>query len=482
MAFHFLQQEVQSPIVDKTFQEMIHCRMKSAISLLIFFGNVHSIVLRSRQTISPSSSALNLNSNSPQCFPSRCKTRIYATDSSDIGEPNTSKGDLQATASQDNWELLEDWSLQDKVPEFTLQSSSTKSTTTFWRQLRHTNPELSKRTEQELQERYKTLSTAEPTTREPKDPTAAAAVPFITCGESPEILNDWWMDVVEKKSSAIMMMYGRLPSGSNIWFPLQTAGTVGTTDTTTTNDGFSWLLEEGDFIKYAESSAGCIYELGNQKPGSMTALFNKEIDTKGTNSVSALDNLSSSKTSMGIALSAVVASSLLSASLAFTAGQASLPPPKTPPVSSTAIVRSQAITPAITGSGMKYERTLNRDGTTKIVEMSIGEQRASQELKIYRDERRLGNLQDKLVSDEVLLRELTATEAKLGPEEAGKPMVDIPRSPRELSISEQRARAELKIGSDKRRIVKLKEALSKDKIKLKELQTQEKQQQRMFFR
>ena len=131
---------------------------------------------------------------------------------------------------------------------------------------------------------------------------------------------------------------------------------------------------------------------------------------------------------------------------------------------------------------MKYERTLNRDGTTKIVEMSIGEQRASQELKLYRDERRLTNLQEKLVSDEALLRELTATEAKLGPEEAGKPLVDIPRSPRELSISEQRARAELKIGSDKRRIVKLREQLSKDKIKLKELQTQEKQQQRMFFR
>jgi len=68
----------------------------------------------------------------------------------------------------------------------------------------------------------------------------------------------------------------------------------------------------------------------------------------------------------------------------------------------------------------------------------------------------------------------------MGPAAAAEPLVQgIPKSPKELSISEQRARAELKVGGDKRRILKLKENLSSDKQKLKELQTQEKQQR--FF-
>ena len=139
----------------------------------------------------------------------------------------------------------------------------------------------------------------------------------------------------------------------------------------------------------------------------------------------------------------------------------------------------QAITPAITGSGMKYERTLQKDGSVKIVELSIGEQRASQELKVYRDERKITNLQEKLQTDQLRLQELIQTEATLGPEQASKPLVDgVPRSPRELSISEQRARAEIKVGIDQRQIQRTQANLANDKQQLKELQAQEKQQQR----
>ncbi len=373
---------------------------------------------------------------------------------------------------------MEDWILQDKVPEFSVRGN------TFWRQLKHTIPELSTRNEQELQQRYKQIVA---------DTKAKETMTFVECGDAPEVLNTWWMDVIEKNSVAVMMMHGRLSNGSNIWFPLQSAGTIGG-DNQTNESSFRWLLEDGDYTKYVESSAGCIYELGTPKPNSMDTLFDATSDEKATTTNilgldESKDSTSSSAINLGTTLSAVIASSVLSAVLAFNLGQASLPQPNTsvaaPNPTSTAIVPRkssssvQAITPAITGSGMKYERTLQKDGSIKIVEMGIGEQRASQELKVYRGERKIANLQEKLQTDERRLQELIQTEADLGPEAASKPLVDgVPRSPRELSISEQRARAEIKVGIDKRQIQRTKANLSSDKQQLKELQAQEKQQQR----
>jgi len=467
-------------------------RMRPAVALLIFFGTVNSIVLKSsRTTTLLSSFPSRFSSNSPQWFRFRVHTRLNGS-KNEGGETTSGNGAVQATETDDpKWELMEDWSLQDKVPDFTVTSSTGRAT--FWSQLKHTVPELSSRTEQELNDRYNELKLEppkQPLSSNGKETTTTVGTPFIDSGESPEVLSDWWMDIAQKKSSAIMMMYGRLPNGSNVWFPLQSAGTVGSGNTNNNErEGFSWLVEDGDYVKYVESSAGCIYELGTPKTGSMETLFESDNNQETNKNGMALGELSASTTSMGMAFSAAALSSLLSAALAFNVGQASLPPPQpTAPVQSSAIVprsSSQAITPAIVGSGMKYERILQKDGSVKVVEMSIGEQRASQELKLYRGERRLTNLQEKLASDEIALKELAATEAKLGPEAASQPLVDgMPRSPKELSISEQRARAELKIGADKRRIMKLKETLSNDKIKLKDLQAQEKQQQgpQRFFR
>ena len=121
---------------------------------------------------------------------------------------------------------------------------------------------------------------------------------------------------------------------------------------------------------------------------------------------------------------------------------------------------------------MKYERTVQKNGSVKVVELSIPEQRASQELRVFRDERKLTGLREKLGNDQAALAELKAQEAQMG---SAEDVVAVPRSPKELPVSEQRAREELKIGVDKRRIARMGEKLAKEKVTLKELQTEESQ-------
>ena len=267
---------------------------------VILVGTVHSYLLRSRTWVA------GLQSQRPN---QRWNPRRSASNDDTNDNTNGPK------TSNPKWELMEDWVLQDKVPEFTVGG------TTFWRQLKHTIPELSTRTEQELQQRYNQLET-----NNLEDQNEA----LLRCGDSPEVLNTWWMDVVQKNqnSAAIMMIHGRLSNGSNIWFPLQSAGTIGGgTQTTNDSSSFRWLLEDGDYTKYVESSAGCIYELGTPKPNSMDTLFDSTSDDNIMGFDASKDMLSWSTNNVGTTVSAVIASSVLSAALAFNLGQASLPAP-----------------------------------------------------------------------------------------------------------------------------------------------------------
>ena len=134
---------------------------------------------------------------------------------------------------------------------------------------------------------------------------------------------------------------------------------------------------------------------------------------------------------------------------------------------------------------MNYERILQPDGTIKVVELSISEQRASQEIRVYRTERRIQGMETKLVRDGNELQQLKTVEAEQ-PSRTTSAIADsamdrntaIPRSPKDLPISEQRARAELKVGADQRRIVRMQTNLVTEKEQLQQLQLQEKQQQR----
>jgi hypothetical protein len=423
---------------------------------------------------------------------------------------------------------MEDWILQDRVPQFTVRGNIRSSTTTgssrrrkpatistFWRQLKQTIPELSSRTEFELEGRYNALAAADAAV---ENFSSSPATPFITCGQSPQVLTNWCLGDVEKKSgnannsdssAARIMMHGSLSNGSSILFPLQSAGIVGASSFISNLDNndndnnkgaaetdFLWLMEEDNCnddayrMKYVEASGGCIYELGTPKPNAMMLVKEDEEKSNFLAGFQAIELKQakeqplSSTTSTRMALSAVIASSLLSASLAFIAGQESSMPlqSNTIPIgiitpSKNAVLPKQqqqqqplqAIAPAVLGSGMKYERSVQRDGTQKIVELSTSEQRASQELRVYREERRLKDLQEERSDADERLIALKEREAKQGPEE--------------LSIREQRA-LELKIGGDKRKILRMQESLTRDKTKLKELQdeeaTQQQQQQQLF--
>jgi len=481
------------------------------VTSFLLLGTVYSILLNS----SPS---FAFSLYSPYSLrPSPSSSQLSAIEN-DNHEERTSNGETIGR----EWELMEDWILQDRLPEFTVRGSIRSITpgssrrrkaatiSTFWRQLKQTIPELSSRTEFELEDRYNTLAAAAA-----ENSSSSSATPFIKCGQSPEVLTDWCLGVVEKKagnannsdsSATRIMMHGSLSNGSSIWFPLQSAGIVDASSSVSNPDGnkkgdaetdFLWLLEEGNRnddayrIKYVEASGGCIYELGTPKPNAMMLVNEDEEKSNllaGFQAIEldqAKERLSSSTTSTGMALSAVIATSLLSASLAFFAGQESsisLQSRTTPtgmitPSKNAVLPKqqqqqqqqqqpSQAITPAVLGSGMKYERSVQRDGTQKIVELSTSEQRASQELRVYREERRLKDLQEQRSDDDERLIALKEWEAKQGPEE--------------LSIREQRT-LELKIGGDKRKILRMQESLTRDKTKLKELQDEEVKQQQQLF-
>lgn len=208
----------------------------------------------------------------------------------------------------------------------------------------------------------------------------------------------------------------------------------------------------------------------------------------------------------------IVVSSVISASLAFSVGQqqtmVSLHSPPPPPTSSGRIISTtsktavepplrtmprqpslQEITPVILGSGIRYERTENSDGTVTVVELSASEQRASQELLVYRNERRLRELQVQVRTDQDQLDRLSLsalqgeTEVQRQPavesvegraDDEGKPTTTIDAEEESSTLREQRVRLlERKIDRNTKIILRLQEGLNRDRIQLTELKLKE---------
>lgn len=169
--------------------------------------------------------------------------------------------------TDNDWDLREDWALEDSVPRYTVGSEAT----TFWTQLRHSTPELAHRSEVELEQRYKEwYSSAEDSL-------------LVKCGASPTILSDWWVTTgakvpstknSQKNTEPSTMMCGSRPDGSQIWFLLKCAGTLGDTPTSftaspqnpisqdTLDDCFISASIMSHTTSYIESSHGVVYELG----------------------------------------------------------------------------------------------------------------------------------------------------------------------------------------------------------------------------
>jgi hypothetical protein len=365
-----------------------------------------------------------------------------ATESKEDSEKK--KAPKKSSDDIDEWDLREDWALQDSVPRYTVG----KEAVTFWTQLRHSTPELARRTEAELEQRYKEwYSSAEDSL-------------LVECGHSPMLLSDWRVSTAaplpSSKTSTVTtpsttMMSGSLPNGSQIWFPLKMAGTIGddpmscaaspkapiTQDTL--DDCFISASMTMHTSSYAESTGGIVYELGaprceahrvyDNTSASLDAsmgLLAAPVEAANTHHQTTPDTMfghldrlqknfvSEASRNIGT-LSTVVAASTMSACLAL--GYANGHMGTTPSTPSVTQNRQGDVVAAATpsrGTPVYYTR-----GATEMPELTVAEKRARAELKVGRDKRSLVLMQDRLQKDEAQLKELQKEEYRLEAAEWG---------------------------------------------------------------
>lgn len=325
------------------------------------------------------------------------------------------KGILCGDVDNGDWNTHKDWLLQDKVPMFTIEGCN-REVTTFWTQLRYSTPDLSYQTERELEDRYRTIMKQK---LEIVSPETTRTSTMIQCGPSPQLLTHWRTEHSKnssKNSPKYMFMSGTLSNGSKVWFPLQRAGILG---------GQPWIDEENNSgilsspempLDFAEAIGGCVYELGlrspsqspielNQVKHSMFTFFRGHIDGHHMNTNQNIESLQIRPwlTSRNGSMFAIAVASILSAMIAFGAD-----PCQPPQIQQS---NTGASTPTMT------VRTVPAVATPAYVsvdasELSIGAQRARQELKVERDRMTISRVQDRLKLDEVKLQELQKQETR----------------------------------------------------------------------
>lgn len=334
--------------------------------------------------------------------------------------------------TDDDWDLREDWALQDSVPRYTV---GTTETATFWTQLKHSTPELGKRTESELEERYKDWYKSSEDSL------------LVECGPSPRILSDWRVDSVHssKSASAVTMMSGSLDDGSRIWFPLKCAGTVGDDPMRCYISPQTPVIAQDTLVdcfisasmtlhtsSYAESTAGIVYELGAPRceahrdhraattilDGGIHSIPSATAEHEGELEedvlFSHLDRLSKTLVSVagnnaGTILTTVVVSTLSAClTLGFVSGPIAAAPIS--PSASPPLVHEKQERGDIVAVGRSSQES---------PELTISEKRARAELRVGRDKRSLVLMEQRLEKDEANLEELRKEEYRLEAAEWG---------------------------------------------------------------
>ena len=327
---------------------------------------------------------------------------------------------ITKVSDQREWDLREDWALQDSVPRYTVGAESA----TFWTQLRHSTPELEGRSEAELEARYKEWYS------ESED------LLLVECGPSPILLSDWRVTTAAKLPSpgktstpTTTMMSGSLPNGSQIWFPLKCAGTLGddslgcasTIEAAITQDTLDDCFISASMTmhtsSYAESTGGVVYELGAPRCEahkihgprvSLAAIENSkpEEPVKPTGLAVQFCDLQKNFVSAAAknvgTIQAIIAASTLSASLAMGYSQSQV---QTIPQASPSVTQNRQgdiVASRSRSSPMVY--------STTAPELSIGEKRARAELRVGSDKRSLVRMQQRLAKDQAMLNELRQEE------------------------------------------------------------------------
>eukprot|EP01083_Nonionella_stella_P269685 912700_1 len=272
-----------------------------------------------------------------------------------------------------------------------------------------------------------------------------------------------------------MMMGGELLNGSRIWFPLSQTGTLAgstrpswshilysdaassTSPHGTRGRGRGAILGNASHsqqLNYAEAIGGNIYELGmpavsstdhshaagsNSETGKEMNIFDQISGAVSFRARTPRNTLSQGTTdtpwlsSCSGSMFAILTASLLSAAIAFHSdplqhsnkySNVPIPSASNPPAMIVHVERSQlssslqrSSSPVIVSRGSSTATTTNPGsagsaGAIEVTDLSIGAQRARQELRVERDKTTIVRIQDRLKMDEQKLAELRIEELR----------------------------------------------------------------------
>jgi len=321
---------------------------------------------------------------------------------------------------RDSWTLEEDWALTDNVPKFTVGESSLART--FWTQLGSSVPELSHRSDEELEMRYNELQASQ----EKKMPKA---------GPSPPVLRDWRVD----QKGFVTAVSGE---GRTLCFQAHALGRVIDDPMGRKDTRESRKLQPGGFV---EAIGGRVYELGRPEKQKK-----RKIDSSGN---PADKNQSDPRpfwqTTLQSSFSGLIGGAILAAAIGFNAGMSfNSNPPLTPSSQSTIVVTSSRMAP------------------------SVSEQRARTEAKVLQEKRFIVAISKRLAIDKESLSQLRAEEvsgssSQVTTTEQGSSIVE------QASASEKRARVEAKVLREERELGLMDERLKVDSVRLQDLWIEE---------
>eukprot|EP00548_Thalassiothrix_antarctica_P000537 CAMPEP_0194135812 /NCGR_PEP_ID=MMETSP0152-20130528/5894_1 /TAXON_ID=1049557 /ORGANISM="Thalassiothrix antarctica, Strain L6-D1" /LENGTH=341 /DNA_ID=CAMNT_0038832223 /DNA_START=87 /DNA_END=1112 /DNA_ORIENTATION=- len=310
-------------------------------------------------------------------------------------ESSKSTNEITSTESQGDWSLEKDWALEDAVQKFSVGDSSSK--VVFWSQLSSSTPDLASFTEIQIKERHQRLSGNLP--------------------ESPQLVQSW--EMIDKTQ-----MKGEV-NGRTVWFNVQSMGQLLEEETSNNKP------RAGGFV---EALGGRVYELG--QPGNTTPI-SKEKETNNF--------LKDITEKIGDNLMAKVGSVVVVAALGIQLIAGGVP----------------ADTKASLPSQQPAQTVIVRSSP------SVSEMRARTEARVLSEERAVSILKTRLTADQNKFQNLVQAE-----KEKGQEALVIPE--KGPSISEERARTEARVYREQRQIDEIQQRLSQDSNRLKELRAQEK--------
>lgn len=367
---------------------------------------------------------------------------------------DTDTVEIASAESSSTWSMVEDWALVDTVPQYTVYGSSSEPSEsspegkpyTFWTQLLHSTPELSRRTEREALVRYLELCN-DPTRYTSSERRGEPLLP--RAGVSPPLLRDW--KILEEGgrttgSGTTLFVGGSLADGgSKVWFPLRSLGRL-PSDPVDADNSEARLYRTSpptnpEFLGggFAEAAGGRIYELDDAVATSLPSatshgaanfyqrygvkeptmsfrdvvehLFHRKVREGETTPLGDMEVAAPhEKFSPGTiaTVSALFASSILSVSIGFgmgivAAGFGCADTSHQPSPSPTLVIKTPC--PYMQSSPSPLSSI-----DINTVEPSISELRARQEAKVFREKRAIENGSRRLQVDEEKLVELTMQE------------------------------------------------------------------------